>query len=55
VAYGFASEERVDYLHKKVESGLRQSGYALVPVSDNGQLRRSEQPVGIDIEKSGGD
>jgi hypothetical protein len=40
VAYGFASDERVDYLHKKVESGLRQSGYALVPVSDNGEMRR---------------
>jgi hypothetical protein len=33
------ASERVDYLHKKVEDGLRQSGYALVPTGDNGGMR----------------
>jgi hypothetical protein len=33
------TSERIDYLHKKVESGLRQSGYALVPTDDKGAMR----------------
>jgi hypothetical protein len=33
------TSERVDYLHKKVEDGLRQSGYTLVPVGDNGEMQ----------------
>jgi hypothetical protein len=33
------TSERADYLHKKVEDGLRRHGYKLVPIDSTGASR----------------